>query len=119
MPEMVQVNHALEVIEVLSVGAVTHEPIAASTEKILRSGDEAGMHRVLVDVARQRARLQWPGWFGSMGNLPKTFPIVLLQAADQILKELEQLCQTVAGNRSLALKRFTNRNQAVGWLAHP
>jgi len=117
MPQIVNFNKELNIIEVHSSGDISAEDVKKTISQIADIRREHGLNKVLVDCREQSSAL------GTMD----TFQVVVkddhrgirtavLVIAGQAAEEGNKFAETVAANRGFALKVFYTKEEAMEWL---
>ena len=90
MPDTVELNRQLKIIEVHSFGTVSDRDLESSIAAVNKIKDETGINAILVDTTEQE-------------SLPDT--------AEDI-----RFIETVAHNRGIQIRIFSARKEALDWL---
>ena len=116
MPEEVQINQELEIIEVLSYGKVTGQTLDASLQEVVRLNKETGLNRILVDTMKQTEMPSVMTLYNFANALPRNMRFAILVSEKQNTREDQDFFETVARNRGFVVREFESRDEAVDWL---
>ena len=116
MPDKVELNKDLGIIEITSFGIVSSGDIMDSINKIMKIFKETGVHKVLVDTTTQEKMPGTVGIFKLFSSMPKEVVYVLLVKEHQLTEEDLIFAETVAVNRGVQIKIFYDREKAIDWL---
>lgn len=116
MPETVNINSELNIIEVMSFGDVTEEDAKSSLFSVERLSRETGISKVLVDTTEEKSLPEIFDIYRFASNLPRGVSFAVLVKESQDTKREVHFIETVAINRGLLVQKFTSRNEALKWL---
>lgn len=116
MPDKVELNRDLGIIEVTSYGVVTGSDISDSVDKIDAFYRETGIPKVMVDTTRQEKMPGTVGIFKLFSSMPLTITFVLLVKEKQLTEEDLLFAETVAVNRGVRMKIFYDKEKGLEWL---
>ena len=116
MPDKIQVNETLGIIEVESSGVVSKEDIVDSITKMRQILDEKGLYKTLVDTTLQETMPSITDVYTIFSNFPREFKIALLVQESQKTQYENSFGETVGKNRGLRVQIFLEKEQAHQWL---
>lgn len=117
MPDRVQFNKALGIIEVESFGVVTKADIKDSIEQIQQLQEEHDVSLLLVDTTRQDTIPNPIEIFEIFSVYPRDIRTALLVVKSQATARDVDFVETVATNRGKPIKVFYSSQQALDWLS--
>ena len=116
MPDKIQVNEDLGIIEVESFGKVSKDDIAQSIANIREIFVEKNITRILVDTRKQETMPSTMDIFGLFSVFPREFKFALLVEQSQTTKESLSFAESVGVNRGVCMKIFDEKESALHWL---
>lgn len=116
MPDRVELNAALGIIEIESFGVVTKADILDSIEKIKQIQEDTGVENLLVDTTGQETLPNPIEIFEIFSVYPREIKTALLVVESQATARDVDFVETVAANRGKRMKIFHDRQQAQDWL---
>jgi hypothetical protein len=116
MPESVTVNPELNIIEVWSYGAITHEDLAGSLKIVERFHQERGINQLLIDLSGATSFLDTIKLYSFFSNLPQYSRIAICLLNNSPLKAHLHFIANVAYNKRTLLRVFTSKDEALAWL---
>jgi hypothetical protein len=116
MPDKIFVNEDLDIIEVESFGEVTADEIARSIAKVREIYSEKGVSKILVDTCKQESLPTTIDIFDLFSTFPREFKLAILVKQSQITEEDLDFIETIAVNRAIRMKIFSERDVALEWL---
>ncbi len=116
MPENITINKELGIIEIYSYGDVTREDLDLSLATVNQIREDTGIIMVLVDTTEQEKMPSIMDVFDYAEKLPQTFRFAIVVSEKQPTINNHNFIETVAVNRSINMKDFFSREEAVEWL---
>ena len=116
MPDRVNINLDLGLVEIQSFGIVTAENIAASIKKAEEAFKLHGINKLLVDTTRQEQMPRISSIFNIFANFPKHLILALFAKKKQITEADIIFGENVAVNRGVTMKIFYAHMEAMAWL---
>ena len=116
MPDLLNINEELGIIEIHSFGEITIKEAAQSMKDCVRISKEKNIDKVLVDAS---SLTKIPGIvdiFQFFSDFPKELTIALVIPQDSFTKDTFSFGENVAVNRGKNVKLFFDLNDAKEWL---
>jgi len=117
MPEKVQYNEELNLIEISSYGMVTEADLTSSIKDIIHYIQETGSEKVFIDTLEQTS---YPGAHTIsriVSSMPNEVRYAVLASEQQSTYEDLIFSETVSYNRGITLKIFNTKDAIQEWLA--
>ena len=116
----IKVNDALSIIEVKHEGPVDIDEMRAAREETAKYLTDNESRRVLVDIRNATLGPTTMELFGFNASyrdlLPLDVEIAIVYSSETASREDILFVETVARNRGVLLRIFTDRNEALDWL---
>ena len=116
MPETVEINKDLNIIEVRSFGDVAFEHMAESIKKVKEYHEKSGINKVLVDTSDLTSMPPISDIFNLANMFPHKIRIAILISKIAAFHEDLRFGETVALNRGVLISAFDSRDEALKWL---
>jgi hypothetical protein len=116
MPDKIQVNEDLGIIEVESFGNVSRDDISQSIAKVRELFVEKGLSKILVDTRKQDEVPDTMDIFELFSTFPRELRIALLVEQSQSTKDDLDLAETVGVNRGVHVRILDEKESALQWL---
>jgi hypothetical protein len=117
MPDTIEVNEELGIIEIRSFGQVTREDIAASIAKAQATLKEKGIGKILVDTSEQDTMPGAHQLLPMFADFPRNLRLALLVKQTQDTKKDVEFARNVGFTKGVDVKLFSDRQKALAWLA--
>jgi hypothetical protein len=114
MPEEVTFDAHNQLIRVRSWGKCGIQDWHSSKDQVLKLNSEHGCNKLLVDVREQEAAPSITEIFEFGVNWPRSIRVALLVGKDT--EKDQRFLETVAFNRGIPMKDFTEEDEAIEWL---
>ncbi len=119
MPEIVEIIEELEIIQIISSGAVTKEDLFNSRQTVSKICQERGITRVLVDTTSITSLPDTLHLFKHSMSLkepeiPRNVKFAII-VSDKISDDASFI-EIVAQNRHVNIRNCKSRDQALSWL---
>jgi len=116
MPDKINVNEELGIIEVESFGLVTKDDISESINAARELHDSKDVVKILVDATKQNKMPGTVDIYNLFANLPLKFKIAILARESGANFNDLKFGVTVAKNRGTLIKLYTEKQEALDWL---
>jgi hypothetical protein len=116
MPEKIQVNEDLGIVELESSGKVTKQEMVESISQLREIFDKQGIYKVLVDATRQDKMPSTFDIYELFSTYPREIRLAVLIQLSQATADDITFGETVGVNRGVRMKTFCEKKQALKWL---
>lgn len=116
MPDKVQLNESLGIIECQSYGEVTVADIAGSIAQARQIQSQTGINRMLVDTTRQQSLPSTIEMLEIFSRYPRDLKTALVVDASQVTADDVEFVETVGVNRGKNMRLHFDRERALRWL---
>ena len=114
MPEEVTYDSETQLIRVRSWGRCTIQDWESSKAQVLQINAEHDCNRLLVDLRVQEAAPKTMEIFQFVDRWPRSVRVALLVGPGTLIDQT--FLETVAVNRAIPMKNFTEEREAMAWL---
>ena len=116
VPDKIQVNEDLGIIEVESFGKVSFDDISQSIANVRQIHVEKKLSKILVDTRKQEVMPDTMGIFDLFSTFPNEFTLALLVERSQATERDISFAETVGANRGVRVRMFYEIEPARQWL---